>query len=169
MYVSKEEYNGLTKEYFDDVLEYREGNLFWKVAVGRRVRVGDPVGNDTGDGHLQFQIKGVNCYVHRVIFLMHHGYLPKQVDHKNNIVSDNRIENLREATHAENVRNCKIKCTNTSGVKGVFWSKRSGKWRVQICVNRKKKHLGYYDDLELAELVAIEAREKYHGEFARHE
>jgi hypothetical protein len=39
---------------------------------------------------------------------------------------------------------------------------------VHIRINRKKKNLGYYADIELAELIAIEAREKYHGTFANH-
>jgi hypothetical protein len=56
---------------------------------------------------------------------------------------------------------------NTSGIKGVCWHKSTNRWYVQLQVNKKMKYLGIYEDIELAELVAIEARAKYHGEFAR--
>jgi hypothetical protein len=39
---------------------------------------------------------------------------------------------------------------------------------VDIMVDSKKKYIGVFDDLELAELVAMEARNKYHGAFANH-
>jgi hypothetical protein len=37
---------------------------------------------------------------------------------------------------------------------------------VSVSKNRKIRHFGYYNDLELAELVALEARDKLHGKFA---
>jgi hypothetical protein len=56
---------------------------------------------------------------------------------------------------------------NTSGVKGVTWKADKHKWRVRIGVNGKRIHIGDFADFELAELVAFEARAKYHGQFAR--
>ena len=58
--------------------------------------------------------------------------------------------------------------SNTSGVKGVSWRRKSKKWTVRVTVDGEYKSFGSYDDLELAELVAIEARNKYHKEFANH-
>jgi hypothetical protein len=54
------------------------------------------------------------------------------------------------------------------GVKGVNWNKSNKQWRVRVQVNKKRIHIGDFKDLELAELVAIEARNKYHGNFAKH-
>ena len=41
-------------------------------------------------------------------------------------------------------------------------------FKVGLAVNNKFKHIGYFNNIELAELVAIEARDKYHGAFACH-
>lgn len=40
-----------------------------------------------------------------------------------------------------------------SGVKGIYWAKRSGKWRVQITRNGKSVHIGHFDSVD-AGLVA---------------
>ena len=55
---------------------------------------------------------------------------------------------------------------NTSGVKGVNRKKGRLGWEVRIGVNNRRIFLGIFDDIEFAELVAKEAREKFHGEFA---
>jgi hypothetical protein len=54
-----------------------------------------------------------------------------------------------------------------SGIKNVCWSNQNQKWWVQVTAYGKKVVSKMFDDLELAELVAIEARDKYHGAFAR--
>ena len=97
---------------------------------------------------------------------MFHGYLPKCVDHIDRDQTNDRIENLRAATVAENQRNVALRKDNSSGVKNVCWNKRSKKWGVQLSFNGKIRHFGHYDNLELAELVALEARAKFHGKFA---
>ena len=51
-------------------------------------------------------------------------------------------------------------------VSGFLWASREQKWRVRLTVNRKDKHIGYFDDRELADLVAIEATNKFHKEFS---
>jgi hypothetical protein len=52
-------------------------------------------------------------------------------------------------------------------MKNVYFDKGCKKWIVQITVGQKRKVMGYFEDIELAELVAIEARNKFHGIFAR--
>jgi hypothetical protein len=41
-------------------------------------------------------------------------------------------------------------------------------WVVNITVNRKRQYVGSFEDVELADLVATEARDLYHGAYARH-
>jgi len=94
--------------------------------------------------------------------------LKNLIDHVNNDRADNRISNLREATYQENNENYKTPKTNKSGVKNVSWYKQLNKWVVSISIKGVKKTIGYFDDLEFAELVAIEARNKYRMEFANH-
>ena len=92
-----------------------------------------------------------------------------QIDHIDRNPGNNRIENLREVTQIQNMQNTKIHSLNTSGVKGVSWNTKNRKWVAQVHVLGKKAYLGMYNTLEEAEAVVKEAREKYHGEYARHE
>ena len=152
-------------------IEYKDGCLYWTKMPEHyhKGNVGDRVGSDRReDGYRRVHFNGKSVYEHRIVFFMHHGYLPEYIDHINGNRSDNRIENLRIATRSQNKQNSKKYSNNTSGIKNVFFNKENKKWRVVLSLNGKTKHFGYYEDIELAELVAMEAREKYHGEFARH-
>jgi len=125
-----------------------------------------PAGNDNGKGYRQVTVLGRGIYVHRIAFFLHHGRWPKdQIDHINRDNTDNRIENLRECSRSENHRNR----ADTKGRKlprNVYIDKSTGRYKVQLTINNKKISLGGYPNVELAQLVASEAREKYYGEFA---
>jgi hypothetical protein len=99
---------------------------------------------------------------------MHHGYMPEVVDHINGVKKDHRIENLRAANHQSNNWNKFVQSNNKLRIKNISWNKQNRKYWVQITQSRKKVYSQMFDDLELAELVAVMAREKYHGEFANH-
>lgn len=60
-----------------------------------------------------------------------------------------------------------IRSDNKSGVTGVHWSKKSGKWESSIKINGKGIFLGYFEDIEMAASARREAEEKYFGEFSR--
>lgn len=115
----------------------------------------------TSCGYKQGHIMSSHCRAHRVIWAIVYGEWPKHIDHINGIKDDNRIENLRSVSHAENCRNQKRASNNTSGVCGVYWCKRYGKWRVQIGANGKCKHLGYFDDFDKAVATRKSAEAKY--------
>jgi hypothetical protein len=94
-------------------------------------------------------------YVHRVIFLYHHGYLPPAVDHRNRIKVDNRIENLRAA-------NCRKYKGKTSRFKGVVFDKNLGKFTTHV----GGRHIGVFtDEVEAARAYDAEAKKEF-GEFA---
>lgn len=114
------------------------------------------------------KVHGQHWCVHKLIYLYHHGVVPEQLDHINGEATDNRIENLRVATTAQNSCNRKLFSNNKSGCKGVSWHKKQSRWFVYVDANKKRKNIGYFDDLELADLVATEARNLYHGAFVRH-
>ena len=59
----------------------------------------------------------------------------------------------------------KIRSTNTSGVTGVSWSKRKGRWEATITFQGKKHHLGFYNNLEDAAAARKKAEERLYGDF----
>ena len=155
-------------ELAHSLFEYKDGDLYWKENPGPQKRDSLKTGCVGAGGYIYTNYKKTQYKHHRLIFLMHHGYLPEMVDHIDGDKTNNRIENLRACTRTQNLLNSKKPVSNTSGIKNVWWRKTRGKWEVKFKVNKVVKYFGLYDDLELAELVAIEARNKYHGEFAKH-
>jgi hypothetical protein len=82
----------------------------------------------------------------------------EKTDHENGYGLDNRRNNLRLATHAQNGRNCRRRVANPSSqFLGVAWHKDTGKWVAQIVVDGKHIHLG----LHSTEITAAQAREAY--------
>lgn len=114
------------------------------------------------DGYKKGAVKGNDYLAHRVIWLLHTGHWPAdQIDHVNGIRSDNRICNLRPASNTENGRNKRIRSDNSSGVQGVGWCKREKKWQARIRVDGTLKHLGYFNDIQLAASVRKRAEREY--------
>jgi hypothetical protein len=104
-------------------------------------------------GHFRGGIFGTNYNAHRVAWALHSGEWPAgQIDHINGNPKDNRIANLRDVSGAENSRNQKLRCTNTSGAMGVHWDAKGKKWRCNIRANGNRIHLGTFT--ELSEAVA---------------
>lgn len=157
----------ITQQRALELFDYQNGSLFWKVKPAKQIAIGSEAGCKNSHGYCVVRADGVLYGVHRIIFLMHHGHLPKYIDHADRNPLNNRIENLREASASENAYNKVAQSNNRSGCKGVRWHKQIKHWCVEIQVNKVKKYLGIYKDLELADLVAQEARDLYHGNFAR--
>lgn len=107
----------------------------------------------------------VNFMMHRVIMGLTHDD-PRVVDHINHDQLDNRRENLRVCTKAENMCNTKLYSSNSSGYKGVSKMSGSSKWKATIFKNRKAYHLGMFDDPALAHAAYMEAATRLHGKFA---
>jgi hypothetical protein len=156
----------VNKEILNDIFNYQDGSLFWKKNTGRRTKIGDIAGRSCSNGYRMVGLFKRAYLEHRLIFMFHNGYFPKEVDHIDGDKLNNKIENLRPASHLENLLNQKIRTNNVSGHKNVGWASREQKWRVRLTVNRKDKHIGYFDDRELADLVAVEAVNKFHKEFS---
>lgn len=153
----------LTQEYIKSILNYdpETGVLTWK----NRVKVGKEVGG-ISHGYRRLGVDGVRYLAHRIIWLWNYGYLPEnEIDHINRIKDDNRLINLREVSRQCNQRNRGPNKNNTSGVKGVYWSKQRNKYIAQIKINNKKYHLGYHRELDTAALhrLAAERFLKWHG------
>ncbi len=80
--------------------------------------------------------------------------------------NDNRKYNLRITTKSQNMMNVGLRSNNKSGVTGVIWHKRSGKWRAIIVINGKQIELGLFVNFEDAVKARKEAEEKYFGKYS---
>lgn len=150
-----------------DRLRYEDGYLIWVKAYKHALN-GTPAGRENSEGYRRIHIPSMGMVgVHRLIFLLHHGYLPEFVDHIDGDPRNNKIENLRAATRHENARNVKTPVTNTSGKKGVYFVKSSGKWQVSIRVNDRLKYIGIYSTFDEAAKARDEAEAEFHGAYRR--
>jgi hypothetical protein len=158
----------LTQEQANSLFHYCDGELIRISLIGKKAKLGAVVGHVGKRGYKYLSIYKKKYYVHRVIWLMKYGSLPKYIDHIDGNPLNNRIENLRACTLAENSCNAKTRSDNTSGTKGVYWFKPKQKWRARISLNKKDYHIGYFNTKEEAEIAVIAARTKIHQEFARY-
>jgi len=145
-----------------------DGKLWYKeqtTGVGGRRKMDKSVGCRNSNGYLHFKFKGKIYDVHKVIWEMHHGPVTPgmEIDHKNNIPRDNRIENLQELTHGENGKKRLLNKNNTTGYKGVHFNKGMNKFVARIWVNYKEKYLGCFDTVEEAYEARKAAELHYYG------
>ena len=114
-------------------------------------------------------IDGTQYYLHQLAWFYIHAVWPEEaIDHKDNDGFNNRISNLRLATPSQNQHNTRTPRNNTSGVKGVCWDKKRRKWMATLSINRRKKFIGYFDDLKIAEMAIQQQRQLIHQEFHNH-
>lgn len=160
-----------TFEEISKEIEYHPGfGLFqWKIKGRKRKFNILFAGSLHLNGYRIIGIYGKKHRAHRLAWLLSTGVWPiNDIDHIDGDPSNNRIRNLRQAAKSENLWNCKIQSNNTSGVKGVHWDSRRGKWVAQIKINGKIKHLGRFTDIKDADACIINARELNHGAFCNH-
>lgn len=145
------------------------GVVYWVTAPGNdskfRRQVGDVAGVPNSSGYLSISFNRKHFLAHRVAWALHFGEWPAgYIDHINGSRTDNRIANLRLATHQENIRNAKRPITNTTGYKGV--RRKKGKFKAVIHIDGKDRGLGTYSTPEEAHRAYQAAAEKHFGCFA---
>jgi hypothetical protein len=141
------------------------GIFTWMVSRGT-AKAGQLAGTVTSKGYIHIKIKRRLYLAHRLAWMYTYGTYPnEQIDHENMIRNDNRILNIRLATHANNQQNKCIRSNNTSGRKGVSWDKGHNKWHSRCTANGKCYSLGYFDSVEQASLAYQQFASEKHGEF----
>ena len=136
--------------------EYKAKGGFWKALKGTKDKDGYrrvSLSLTTGKKEVSF---------HRLIYYAYNQdwdiwdiSKDNEIDHSNRIRDDNRIENLSVATRTQNNRN-----TNK---KGYCWVKQKNIYKVQIKVDKKQIHIGYYKTEEEAIKARADAEAKYWG------
>jgi len=117
-------------------------------------------------GYFQVYAGGALRLAHRVAWTMHHGKEPAGfIDHINGDTADNRIANLRECSHSENMRNKRVNSSSRSGIKGL--NRVGPSWRANVGVSGQRFHLGSFRSKDEAITAIKIAREKLHGTFSK--
>lgn len=157
----------LTQSQLKDLLHYSiETGVFTWIKARGPMPVGRIAGKTDKKGYGVITINRKNYLSHRLAWLYVMGEFPAQaIDHINGIRSYNKFENLRLASQSQNNFNTGIKSTNTSGFKGVVWSKAANKWQAQSRVKGKNFYLGCYSTPELAYKAYQKHAMLNHGEF----
>jgi hypothetical protein len=146
--------------------EYHDGKLYHKRDVLTVAKKGECINRVNNKGYIVVGLKGKQYLAHRIVFLMHHGYLPKVTDHIDGDKTNNRIENLRECNYSQNNCNTPTRSDNKSGNRGVCFRKDTNKWSARIRYQGIDYSLGCYADKDDAIKAYEEARLKYHKEFS---
>lgn len=139
---------------FKERLEYKENALYWKTGP----KQGKLAGYKAKDGRIQVAItlpvqRYKLYYAHQIIFAIYNNYIAELVDHKDMDNTNNHPYNLRDATKQLNGMNRGIPKDNTSGVKGVYLIKKTGRWKAAIGHNFKSIHIGVFDTKEEAAIA----------------
>lgn len=161
----------ITREYLHSILDYSvvTGEFWWKVRKAFGVSIG-PAGTYSrarGRVYVRIKIDGKNYLAHVLAHVYVTGRWPlDEIDHANNDGVHNGWHNLRLSTHTQNMGNQGPRKSNTSGFKGVWYSKRRGKFQSAIRVGGERYHLGYFVTAQEAYNAYCTAAGKFFGEFA---
>lgn len=159
----------MEQKHLKSILSYdrKTGVFKWKAKTSRKTVIGNQAGGIDCAGYVVIGIAGKTYYAHRLAWLYCHGYIPKQLDHKDGDRKNNAISNLRECSSSQNIFNAKKAKNNTSGHKGVSWHEKAGKWEAYVCHQNKKNYLGLYDTPEQAAKAYLNAVKTLEPEFVR--
>lgn len=141
----------ITQDQLKSLLAYDPdtGEFRWLAKTSLRVKIGDLAGCRDRYGYVVIRAHGTLYKAHRLAWLYMHGVHPaKNLDHINQMPSDNRICNLREADQHQNNQNRRLQRNSTSGITGVSLHKATQRWHARIHTREGCRSLGYYDTKE---------------------
>lgn len=147
------------------------GIFRWRVCVSRKTQIGGVAGSVYPNGYLRVKLDGRDYLAHRLAWFHVTGKWPTgQIDHRDLDRTNNRFDNLREATGSQNQANRKMLEKAASGYKGVCrYNHRKLKRPYHAKFQHKGKvhSVGYFATAEEAHAAYAEAVKVFNGEFAR--
>lgn len=156
----------LTAQRLREILHYAPdtGIFTWLISPKRAIHTGCRAGGIDCRGYRTISIKRTRYFEHRLAWLYTHGIWPQQsIDHIDGNKSNNRIENLRDASDNINHQNLRrAKKDNRSGFLGVTSEKRPTPYRAHISVNGKRHYLGSFMTPEAAHEAYLAAKRRLH-------
>src|SRR5262245_1970812 len=160
----------ITHERLLELLVYDpETGIFTNKIPRKKCSVGKSPGTQRPDGYRLIMLDGKSYLESRLAwFYMTKNWPIDEIDHIDCNPSNNRWENLREATRAQNEHNKSIRSDNTTGYKGVTRGKGNVGYCAWLCHKRKTFLLGTYPTIEEAVFVRRLASTVVYGEYVRH-
>lgn len=156
----------LTRERLREALSYspETGHFTWLIRPAKNVKVGAIAGGRTTTGYLLIGLDGENFLAHRLAYFYMYGVWPsRHIDHVNGVRSDNRAENIREASTEENMQNLRTAPLGAkSPLLGVSPNRNGTAFRSFIKVKGKQHYLGTHPTEELAHAAYVAAKRIYH-------
>jgi len=145
----------LTQTRLKQVLFYnkRTGGFIWLVNLGSRAKKYHKAGTKMKDGRIVIRVDRVLYYAHQLAWLYVYGVWPNQLDHRDTINCHNWINNLREASRAQNTMNTNVRADNKTGYRGVHFNTKNRNFNAYITINNTRKHLGVFNTAYEAHLV----------------
>lgn len=154
---------GVTQARLRELFHYDpETGIFTRLSHAGGKVAGLRAGGTGPDGYRRLRVDGRRYVAHQMAWLYMTGALVTGLDHRDGDRANNRFLNLRPASQAENQQNRSAKANNSSGLMGVNWHSRSGKFQARIMVNRKPHHLGYFADPNAAHQAYLDAKKNLH-------
>ena len=158
----------MDREFNGKKIKYEEGKLWLWREMSSRGMLHNPYWFelkgwvDKSNGYRRVSINDKSYLYHRVVYFIHNQEWNIRDNCRDNIIDhidrnplNNNIENLRVVTNQENLwnRDCK----------GYCFDKAKGKYHAQICVNYKKKYLGYFENEDDARTAYLNAKAIHHN------
>ena len=153
----------LTQEEINEIFEYDDivGQLRWRVNFSKK-KIGQIAGfvGNRGYRRIYYNYRFYNAQ--RLIWILHYGYIPDQIDHINHDRDDNHISNLRDVNASLNQQNQKPSKKPGSSIPGVYYDSRIKRYRVRLYINKKMVNFGTFIDKDIAEQHGLEMRRLYY-------
>lgn len=152
----------MTQDEVRGLFEYHDKGLYWKEDRHSNKVKGLLAGAPDSRGYRCVHINKKIYKMHRLVYLYHHGYFPKVVDHINGDTLDNSIDNLRDVSSSVNAQNRSHFSGNKTGIRNVSYSSKSNKYVVRVCIDYVSRYMGEFSTLEEATTAALAARKTHH-------
>lgn len=151
----------------DSMTVRADGCVMWTKNPSKSIPAMSVAGWSDEHGYRCIRFGNRLIFAHHVAWYLSHGDWPdRSIDHIDGDKSNNRPDNLRLASHAENMRNMKKR--DRALPHGVDFHTLTGKYRARIKVGHRTVYLGIYSSVEGAADARRAAELEYHGDFAAH-
>ena len=169
--LNSEKYSkGALQALKENIKVYPEDGELWWSSFSESRKFDKPIGSIGGDGYPEFNFtyngKSYRYKVHIVIWALTYGWWPiSQIDHKDRVRHNNRINNLRECSLSENLINRASR--GVSKYRGVCYFKATGDWTASITKDGVSYYLGYFKTEDGAHKAYRKKAKELYGEFYR--